>query len=546
MSLDILSMQPAVLAPVLLLVGLILYEHLRTKLPYEVRPKLPKLPIVGAREGEWFPKLRAMWRNSADVRTAIEEAYQFKDQPCLFPILDLGTAVIIPPTELAWFLDQPESELSTHYHQLDAFQFNWNLTDPRLVEDANPIHHALISTKLTREINNVLPVLADEIARSIREAWGTDTENFKELCPMDDMPYAIARVVNRVFVGAPMCYSKALMDNGITFAQGLGFTSIVLRCMPQMLLPLLAPLVTLPVKIATWRFFNALRPEVNRRLQELYANSTAEADATSASKYNDFLQWIIDAAIKSGDPYMMKPDTIMGRVLILNFVSIHTSSFALTHVLLDLAAHSPAYIEELRTEIATALKAHGGQWNKRTLVDMPKLDSVFRESQRMNPVATIASPRPVTNPKGITTPSGLNLRYGTYVATLSYPVLHDPTLYLEPETFQPFRFAERREAAHQRGLKIEKARQAWTSVSKTYTAFGLGRHACPGRFFASNSLKIFLAYVLINYDIEQLPERPPSPTFGFSLLPPLKATIRFKRRKEPLYELDQAKIGSSE
>lgn len=524
--------QKVLLASVLLIVGLILYEILRPKLPYEVRPRLPKLPIVGTSGDEYFPKYKAMYRNSTDIVTAITTAYQqFKDRACLFPVLDVGNTVVIPPTELSWFLDQPETNLSMHYHQLNAFQFHYTLPDPRVMEDAQPIHLSLVTTKLTRELNNLLPVMAEHIPRSIREVWGTDTEDFNELCLMDELPRIISRVVNRAFVGEMTCNDRLLLDNGIAFAQGLGFTSIILRCMPQTLRPILGRALTIPVKRVSRRFFKALRPEVERRLQEL-------KDGHETSKNNDFLQWIIDAAVKSGDPYMLQPETIMGRVLILNFVSIHTSTFALTHILFDLAAGPASTIEELRDEIASALEAHDGKWNKQTLGDMPKLDSAFRESQRLNPPSTLGSPMPVTNPKGITTPSGLHLNYGTYVCVLSYPILHDPDLYPDPETFQPFRFAERREEADKQGLKIEKARQAWTATSKTYTAFGLGRHACPGRFFASNTLKITLAYILMNYDIEKMAERPRNPTFSFSIMPPLKEKIRFKRRKTPIYPLD--------
>ncbi|KIM94803.1 hypothetical protein OIDMADRAFT_135336 [Oidiodendron maius Zn] len=524
----------------MLSIGLILYERLRTKPAFEVRPKLPELPIVGAREGEWFPMLRAMWRNSIDVRTATQAAYLLKDQLCLLPIIDLGRTVIIPSTEINWYLDQPDSDINTRDHLADAFQLHWTLTDPRLVEDDRPIHHQLISTKLTREINNLLPVLAGDIPSSLSDAWGTDTENFKEICLMDDLPHVVGRVVNLAFVGSPTCYNNAMVNNAISFARSLALTAIVLRIMPQTLRPLLAPLVTLPQRMATLRFFNELRPEVNRRMRELFANPG------SASNSNDFLQWTIDAAVQSGDPYMMKPDTIMGRVLLLNFLSIHTSTLALTHVLLDLAASSPTVIEELRNEIATAMEAHGGEWSKRTLGDMPKLDSVFRESQRLNPPALIGSPKLVTAPKGVTTPSGIHLHYGTYLAILGYPTLRDPNLYPEPETFKPFRFAKLYEAADKEGLKLEKARLGWAATSKTYSTFGAGRHACPGRFFASTSVKVFLAYMLMNYDIEKMPERPTTPSVGMALLPPLKATIRFKRRKDPVYNLGQATVSSLE
>ncbi|RYP39908.1 hypothetical protein DL767_002027 [Monosporascus sp. MG133] len=544
MSADAL-LRAAALAVALLVFGNILYEVLRPKLPFEVRAEYPKhLPVIGARKGDWFPRLQARWRNSQDIRQATEEAYQYRDEPCLMPILDMGNVVILPPTEVAWFQDQPESDLSAHIHQLNAFQLNFTLTDPRLVEETQPIHQILINTTLTRETNNLLPALADEISRAVQDVWGTDPDNFKELCLMDDMPDIVGQVVNRAFVGAPSCHNKTLVNSAVTFARGLGFTSVLLRCTPVVLRPLASLIMTLPQKIGTRRFFRELRPEVHRRIQELYANQTGKAE--NSRKYNDFLQWTIDAAVQSGDPYMMKPDTIMGRVLLLNFVSIHTSSFAITHALLDLAANSPDYIEELRTEIVAGLEKNGGEWNKRTLGDMPKLDSVFRESQRMNSIVTVASPKPVCNPEGVTTPSGLHLPYGAYIGILSYPILHDPVLYPEPETFRPFRFAERREDADQQGLKMEKARQGWISVTKTYTAFGTGRHACPGRFFAANMLKVMLAYLLLHYDLEKLPRRPRSPTYSVSLVPPLKATIRFKRRKEPLYKWDTAKVGSLE
>ncbi|RYP50348.1 hypothetical protein DL768_004113 [Monosporascus sp. mg162] len=310
---------------------------------------------------------------------------------------------------------------------------------------------------LTHETNNLLPALADEISRAVKDVWGADTDNFRELCLLDDMPDVVGQVVNRAFVGAPNCHNKTLVSGAVTFARGLVFTSVLLCCTPVVLRPLASLIMTLPQKIGTRRFFRELRPEVHRRIQELYANQTGKGE--NSRKYSDFLQWTIDAAVQSGDPYMMKPDMIMGRVLLLNFVSIHTSSFAIIQVLLDLAANSPDCIEELRTEIMAGLEKHGGEWNKRTLGDMPKLDSVFHESQRMNSIVTVASPKPVCNPEAITTPSGLHLPYGAYIGIPSYPILHDQVLYPGPETFRSFRFAGRREEADQQGLKVEMARQ---------------------------------------------------------------------------------------
>lgn len=226
-------------AAALFVIGSIVLEVLRPKLPFEVRAKYPKnLPVIGARKGDWFPRLQARWRNSQDIRQACEEAYQYKEEPCLMPILDMGNVVILPPKEVAWFQDQPEEDLSAHIHQLNAFQLNFTLTDPRLVQDVQPIHQILINTTLTRETNSLLPELADEISRAVGDIWGTDTENCKELCLMDDMPDVVGQVVNRAFVGAPNCHNKTLVNSAVTFARGLGFTSVLLRCTPVVLRPL--------------------------------------------------------------------------------------------------------------------------------------------------------------------------------------------------------------------------------------------------------------------------------------------------------------------
>ena len=53
----------------------------------------------------------------------------------------------------------------------------------------------------------------------------------------------------------------------------------------------------------------------------------------------------------------------------------------------------------------------------------------------------------------------------------------------------------------------------------------------PGRFFVTHEIKMLLAYMYNNYDIEPVAVRPPSTWFGAAVLPPVKATIRVRRRK---------------
>ncbi|KAI1074134.1 cytochrome P450 [Whalleya microplaca] len=516
--------RPAVLAPVVLVVGYVLYQLFRPS-------RLPNLPIVGAKSGEWFPLLRAKWRNTKDMKTATEIAYsQYKDRPCILPIGGAANFVLLPAKEVQWLVDQPDCDINIHEQTVEAMQLDYTVTDPQLAH--NPIHAKLISTILTRETGNLVPLLLDETHVSIDDLWGTDTADFREICVYDVMRSIIGQVTNRVFVGLPLCRNRTLLELGLAFAQDIPKSAIILRFTWRPLRPLVALLATLPNRLHTRRFYNILRPEVVRRLKE-YDARRADPETKAAEKEpNDFLQWIINQAKAMDDPYFSKPDTVAGRVLLLNFASIHTSSFAITHAILDLASSKPEYFDELRAEITSVLAEHGGEWNKRALAAMTKLDSVMRESQRLNSFATVATSRQVVNPKGVTTPSGLHVPYGNAICAPSYPVFHDPALYPEPDVFKPFRFAEKgaSAAADDSDSYVQKARRAFATTSPEYTAFGHGRHACPGRFFASTELKLMLAYIIMNYDFELQEKRPQNIWFGATRVPPLQATIRIRRR----------------
>jgi cytochrome P450 len=46
------------------------------------------------------------------------------------------------------------------------------------------------------------------------------------------------------------------------------------------------------------------------------------------------------------------------------------------------------------------------------------------------------------------------------------------------------------------------AKSQLVSTSAENLSFGFGNHACPGRFFAANELKLALCHLLLKYDWE--------------------------------------------
>lgn len=52
----------------------------------------------------------------------------------------------------------------------------------------------------------------------------------------------------------------------------------------------------------------------------------------------------------------------------------------------------------------------------------------------------------------------------------------------------------------------------------------------PGRFFVAHELKMLVAYLLLNYELKPLEERPPPSCIGRTMIPPTKATMEIKRK----------------
>ena len=53
----------------------------------------------------------------------------------------------------------------------------------------------------------------------------------------------------------------------------------------------------------------------------------------------------------------------------------------------------------------------------------------------------------------------------------------------------------------------------------------------PGRFFVAHELKMAVAYMLINYELKHVPQRPAPMVMGNFVLPSFKARMEVKRRE---------------
>jgi len=249
--------------------------------------------------------------------------------------------------------------------------------------------------------------------------------------------------------------------------------------------------------------------ERQRKMKELGEDWT--------DKPNDFLMWLIEEAQRVGQT----TDLIVQGILTSNFAAIHTSSHSITHALYDLAAH-PEYIQPLREEVEAVIKEHG--WTKVAIGKMFKLDSFMRESQRMNGISGISVLRKVL--QNVTLSDGTRLPKGTLVVAAAEATHLDQNNYENAKVFDPFRFS------NMRTEESDRIKHQYVSTSGEFISFGHGKHACPGRFFAVNELKVMMAYMVLNFDMkfEHGRARPDNVWIWHWVIPP-DVKVMFRKRQ---------------
>lgn len=123
---------------------------------------------------------------------------------------------------------------------------------------------------------------------------------------------------------------------------------------------------------------------------------------------------------------------------------------------------------------------------------------------------------------------GTQIPAGTFAFSPANAINFDPELYPHPETFDGLRFYNLRQASPESEKKYQL-----TSIDRTQMQFGIGRHACPGRWLATYQIKLILANLLDRYEmkLKDGEGRPKPINFQTNQLPDPKAEILFRNRK---------------
>ncbi|OJD36251.1 cytochrome p450 [Diplodia corticola] len=397
------------------------------------------------------------------------------------------------------------------------------------------IFQEAIRIRLTQSLNFVTEDLASEARAVCTEA----IPQSKEWRPTPLKPLImdlVARVSQRVFVGPRACrdaewlaITKRYTVDAFGAARELRAWSPLLRPWAHRFLPSCR---RVRADLAAAR--RIVGPVVEARREEVRLGREREraegkkAGGGGVEKVADAVGWLEESA--RGRPF----DHVCGQLAFAVAATFTTTELTSVCVL-NLCAY-PEYVEPLRREIVEVMgegpEGEGGggeaRWRKAALQRLRLMDSFIKESQRLQhevrATMTRLTRQAVTLSDGTTLPKNALIMVGTDMAM-------DPAVFPDPHAFNGRRFLEMRERPGQQN------RWQLATTSPEHLGFGHGAHACPGRFFAANEVKVLLVFLLMRHDWklpEGVTEKPELRRWAHEKFVDLEERVMVRRRDEEI------------
>ncbi|KAJ7755767.1 cytochrome P450 [Mycena olivaceomarginata] len=401
-----------------------------------------------------------------------------------------------PPSMGNWLASCSDAILNAKDCTFETAQFTYTVGHPEIT--SNDMIDLLIKRELTRTIGTLNNELLEEIEGSMDGIFGTDGE-WREVGVFDSLTRTVGRVANCVFVGKELCSNMDFVMAGTHFARDISVSSYILHLFPKFMKPAVAWFATMPNRRHSGVAMKYLKPLIKERIEDM---KRKEADPTYAwEEPNDFITWMVRESFKRNT----EDET--------SVYALATTTIMSTNALLDIwsAPNSEELVAALREEAERVLHEHNGEWTKAAVAKLHRLDSAIRESARISGVGGTAMAR-------------RNATVGVSMDGLHF----DEAYYDHVNEFDAFRFSRAREEPGYGEKPHTNEDLITTSVH--WLPFSHGIHACPGRFFAANNIKMILAQILLNYDIQPFPSRPPNISLGDISVVPVKAKMMIRRR----------------
>lgn len=483
--------------------------------------------VVNAPNSRHFPYLGKSWASQMfsreglaiwNVDKYVEEGYYKIHKTLDRPFMMKWWAkdyVILPPKYLSDIKRADRHHLEFSKNLSDAFSLESSVGDLYTTN----IMADVVTQYLNPQLPLLIPSLADECDFAFDRELRADIE-WKNVYAARTFSRIMHRVTSRILISSELCRNRDFIDLSMQFAESIFVSGITLTMIPM------GPFR----KIGSWvgafvhrrrlqRALRVLLPFVEQRLARKAGNPRL-------ASHLDAMDWTIELTESTSEKNNARR---IALYLLHNLWAGSAAPAGLVTQMVYQLLMEPSYLEPIRTEAEKAVSRYG--WTEKALNDMPLQDSFIREISRLYPTGSITCARTVMQ-KPLQLHDGLTLPVGTRVAIPALAIQKDPDNYREPLVFNGFRSA--RLQTPETNEIGDRHQSSATTVSPTYIAFGYGKHACPGRFYAVRKAKLLFTKVLLEYDVQwasPVTKRPPSLSLSGQFAPNMDQQISIRKRR---------------
>ncbi|KAJ4390066.1 hypothetical protein N0V93_007539 [Gnomoniopsis smithogilvyi] len=450
---------------------------------------LSKIPLVGSEIRDDGKRKEAFLSGAQSMYGKAYVILKKSMGLCRLPVPRPSPVVMVDPKFLPELRNLPD-------HVLDFAGAIDEMMHPEYTkaEARRQIIPHVVQRDLTPGLTRLNPTIAEEV----------DTAFQEELPPCKDwtpvmlnkhLLRIVAKVSGRIFVGPELCRTEEYIDMAINYANQVMNAVIAITDLKES--ERKAKATSLPevkeLRAREQRGYDFVKPLIEARKK-------AMKEDPDYQRPDDIMQWVLDDGQKK---YGQQSDQELTEIQMgLTFAAIHTTTMSTTNAFYCLAV-MPEMITELREEVRAVLKEYG-TFTTIALQRMKKLDSFMREVMRCYPLSWGSFQRKVH--ETVVLSNGQVLPAGCVMEVASYNFMQDPEVVPNGHEFDPLRWYRLREEQELQGMQkasVDAANQM-VSVSATSLTFGYGRHACPGRFFAANEIKMIIGRAILDYDFKNV------------------------------------------
>ncbi len=254
--------------------------------------------------------------------------------------------------------------------------------------------------------------------------------------------------------------------------------------------------------------FDRLMQAINQLIYAEIADRRAAFDPTRS----DILTLLLSARDEMGEA--MSDEELRDELMTLLVAGHETTATALTWAMYWIHA-----IPTVKQKLLAELDQLSADADPGTIAKLPYLNAVCAETLRIYPVGFIAQLRIVQSPMEV---AGYRFEPEDMLIPCIYLVHHRPDLYPEPNQFRPERFLERQFSPYE------------------YLPFGGSNRRCIGAAFALFEMKLVLATILRQYELELDEPNPVKPVRrGVTIACDSPIHMKFVQNRQPTEDSSQ-------